>query len=127
MLNGKVNYKVFVQGVEFFTGQSGAFAAAANDETDFTLEQDIELAKVFGSENSLLQAVLGGQKSIKVRVAGQYILRALGFYDMPIGFDQTVEVPLPDREQFQKDLQDKIDRSLQNIDWQGLGNILQNL
>ena len=118
-LGGKIDYAVFVQGNEFFTGQSDNIDAAANAETGFTLEQNIEFAKVFGSADALAKAVLSGQKTIPVRVAGQCSLRALLFLEAPIKIDQTVDVPLPDIANFQKgvqqNIQKEIDKNLNNI------------
>lgn len=53
-------------------------------------------AKIFGSAAELAKAINSGQKSIRLRITGQYITKVLGFWDYaPARIDQEIEVPLP--------------------------------
>jgi LEA14-like dessication related protein len=131
-LNGKAEYAVFIEDKEFTSGQSQAIDAAANADTDFSVEQNIDFAKVFGSAADLFKAVLDGQESIQVRVNGQLALKTLGIFDVPIRFDQTVDVPLPTKaqveEQFRKSLEQSLKQNtLPNLDLKDLEDFLKNL
>ncbi|GBR77463.1 hypothetical protein RDn1_122 [Candidatus Termititenax dinenymphae] len=109
-INGKIDYTFYVEEKEFLSGQSETIDAPANNDTTFALEQDIDFAKFFGSAAEMVNAILNGQKSIKVRVAGQYTTKVLGFWEYPIKIDQEVDVPLPEfkTEDVTKSVQDAL-------------------
>jgi len=118
-LSGNIKYSFFVAGQEFFSGQSDQINAPANGQTAFTLRQDISFEKVFGSMAELVNAIAKGQQSIKVRVAGEYRAKALGFIDIPIKIDQEADVSLPDM----KAIEAELSRQLQEQIRQGLINL----
>ena len=126
-INGKVDYKLFVQDAEFLAGQTDSIDAPANSETEFFLEQDLDFAKIFGSAANLIKAVLDGQEFVKVRVAGQYALKTLWVIEETVRFDQTINIPLPTRAQVEAEFQKEIGKSLQNIDLKGIEDILKKL
>ena len=124
-LNGKIDYTFFVAGQEFFSGQSDQISAPAGGETEFALRQDIAFEKVFGSASELVNAVVKGQKSIKVRVAGEYKTRALGFIEIPIRIDQETDVPLPDMKEVEKELGNQLENQIKQGLQQGLENLFK--
>ncbi|MDR2431683.1 MAG: LEA type 2 family protein [Candidatus Margulisbacteria bacterium] len=111
-LNGKIDYALFIAEREFFSGQSEQIEAPAGGGVVFALAQNIELEKIFGSATELFNAIMQGQQSVKIRVAGQCAAKILFVLDFPVKFDQTIEVPLPDRARLEKQLRDQAADSL---------------
>ena len=111
-LSGAVNYSLYVEGKEFLSGQSEPINAPANGETVFALQQDIAFSKIFGSAGDLINAIAKGQKSINVRVSGQYRTTVLGFIELPVKVDHAIDVPLPSMQDIEKELANQIKNGL---------------
>jgi len=113
-LSGAINYSLYVEDKEFLSGQSEQINAPANGETVFALQQDIAFSKIFGSAGDLINAIAKGQKSINVRLSGQYRTTVLGFIELPVKVDQAIDVPLPSMQDIEKELGNQLQEQLKN-------------
>ncbi|MDR1997080.1 MAG: LEA type 2 family protein [Candidatus Margulisbacteria bacterium] len=128
-LNGRIDYTFYVADQEFLTGQSAAINAPANGATVFALQQDLAFAQIFGSASELVNAIARGQKTLKVRVSGEYRAAVLGFIELPLKFAQEAEVPLPDmravEQELTRQLQEQARQNLNELNMQDLQNLFK--
>lgn len=93
-LGGSVEYEIIINGQKFLEGTTPNISMKAEAQSSFTIENTIEIEKVYGLIANLIQEIEAGKESVPFQINGKLKSSVIGFsFEAPLS--ASGELPLP--------------------------------